>query len=268
MPAATARMLLGSLALVLGARSAAETPGLSHRQLSRSRVDERVLALAFVGERRILALAAGSISVWRLDDGALRPAARATWPLPPLPVRHGGGVIVGVSEEGAAWLASSYLAGAQLVRVDGPRLVLGDVAQAAPWPGAPEGLRFRPGTNLVDGIEGLPLVAVDPVSRAVVREDGMLMVDSAAAGFRVGSAVASLWADTLVASAPGPPALGDTLLVLRRSDGLWKQWSSMPVPGTVTAMAARAGARSADVVVALHTPAGAELLRLEVRTEP
>jgi hypothetical protein len=40
------------------------------------------------------------------------------------------------------------------------------------------------------------------------------------------------------------------------------------LPGSVTAIAARSETRSADVVVALHTAAGPELLRLELRPAP
>src|SRR5688500_5052106 len=115
MPVATARMLLGSLVLLGCLPGAADPPCLRHRLLSRARIDEPILALAFAGERRVLALAAGSISLWRLDDGPPRRGARSTFPEPPSPVRHGGGLIVGKPDEGAAWLISSYIDGARLV---------------------------------------------------------------------------------------------------------------------------------------------------------
>lgn len=272
MPVARVGTLLGSLTLLCCVLSAAAPPRLRHRQLSRALVDERVLALAFVGEGRVLALAAGSVSLWRLEGGALRREARETWPVAVAPVRHGGGLIVGRPDERAAWLVSSYAEGARLVRVDGARLVLGDTADAAPWPGAPEGLRFRPGTNLIDGLatgDGAQLiVALDPVSRAVVREDGMLLVDAVPTGMRVGSAIASPWPRTLVASAPDPPAVEDALLVLRYVGSGWQEALKIRVPGVVSALAARGGSGASDVVVALVSAAGPELLRLELRPQP
>src|SRR5687767_4551134 len=137
MPFATARTLLGSLVL-LGwcLPSPAEPARLRLRTLSRVRVDEPVLALAFVGEGRLLSLAASSVSLWRLDDGPPRRSARSTFATPPVPVRHGGGLVVGKPDEGAAWLLSSYLEGARLARVDGPRIFLDQSADAAPWPNA------------------------------------------------------------------------------------------------------------------------------------
>lgn len=272
MPVARVGTLLGSLSLLCCVLSAAPPPRLRYRELSRARVDEPLLALAFVGEGRVLALAAGSVSLWRLEGGGLRREARETWPVAVAPVRHGGGLIVGRPDERAAWLVSSYAEGARLVRIEGPRLLLGDTADAAPWPNADEGLRFRTGTNLVDGLvtgDGAqPIVALDPVSRAVVREDGMLLVDSAPTGMRVGSAIASPWPRTLVASAPDPPSTEDALLVLRNDGSGWEEALRIRVPGVVSALAARGGSGASDVVVALASAGGRELLRLELRPEP
>jgi len=272
MPAATVRILLGSLALLSWLPSAAEPQPLRHRQLFRVPIDEPVLALAFVGDGRILSLAADSLSLWRLEDDGARRVARATWPRGSAVVRHGGGLIVGRSDESAAWLLSSYAEGAQLVRVDGPRLVLGDVAAAAPWPSAPEGLRFRPGTNLVDGVGSdagaFAIVALDTASHAVVREDGMLILEAGETQLRVGSAIASLWPDALLASGAGPPGAADALSLLRRAGAAWERVWSVALPGDVTAVAARSGARAADVVVALRSAAGPELMRLELRPAP
>jgi hypothetical protein len=143
---------------------------------------------------------------------------------------------------------------------------------AAPWPSAPEGLRFRPGTNLVEGIRGdagaFAILALDTASRAVVREDGMLICDEREAGIRVGSAIASLWPDSLLASTAAPPGAEDALLLLRRARGSWERSWSAALPGSVTAVAARPETRGADVVVALQTAAGHELLRLELRPAP
>ena len=189
-----------------------------------------------------------------------------------LPVRRAGAVIIGGPSDGAAWLLATSLEGAQLVRVEGPRLILSDTAIAAPWPQAPAGLRYRPGTNLVDGIGGADapaaVVALDPAYRAAVREDGMLLLDATPAGIHVGGAVATPWPGVLLASGEGPPGVEDSLSAWRRRGDDWERFWSLSVPGAISALATRSEGRVADVVVAIETAAGAELLRLELRSTP
>jgi hypothetical protein len=266
MPAA--RTLLLGLLLSTPPPSAAE-PALQHKLLSRAASAEPILALSFVGEGRVLALAAGSLSLWRVDDGPPRIVARSAWAVTTPPVRHGGAVIVGTPSDGAAWLLSSYLERAQLVRVEGPRLVLVETADAAPWPQAPAGLRYKSGTNLVEGMSAdaeLDILALDPMSRAVVREDGTLLLDATPAGIRVGSAIASAWPGMLLASADRAPAGEDRVIAWRRTAGAWEECWSIALPGTVSALAARGDSRRADVLVALRTATGAELVHLELRS--
>jgi hypothetical protein len=262
--------LLGSLTLLCCMLSAAPSR-IRYRELSRVRVAEPVLALAFVGERHALALARGSVSLWRFDGAAARLEAREIWSEATPPVRHAGALIVGRPDEKAAWLLSSHAPGARLVRVEGARLLLADAADAAPWPAAAEGLRFQPGTNRIEGFatdDGpQPLVAVDPTARALVRDDGMLLVDSSETGVRVGSALASLWPRTLAASAPDPPSARDAVLVLRKQADRWEEELRIEVVGRVAALAGRGDGSAADLLIALLTPAGCELLHLELRQE-
>jgi hypothetical protein len=224
-----------------------------------------------VGERRALALAADSVSLWRLERAAARLEARESWSEATSPVRHAGALIVSRPDEKAAWLLSSHAQGARLVRVEGARLLLSGAADAAPWPDAPEGLRFQPGTNRIDGFATAdgpqPLVALDPISRALVRDDGMLLVDSSETGVRVGSALASLWPRTLAASAPDPPSAQDAVVVLRKQSDRWEEALRIEVFGRVIALAGRGDGGAADLLIALLTPAGCELLRLELRQE-
>lgn len=265
-------ILLASLSLLWGSRTRAAPPDIHWKELSRTAVDEPILALAFLSEGRLLALARGAISLWRVGNGGIRREARETWAVTSGPVRHAGGLIVGRPGERAAWVLSSHEARARLVRVDGARLALGDEADAAPWPNAPEGLRFRPGTNLLDGlvVGGAPLtvVSADSASFAVVLEDGALYVDSGATGVRVGGAIASLWHGTLLASAPLPPSEEDALLVLGSEGGAWRAVQRIGVRGTVAAVTARGGVGVAEAVVAVVTGGRCELLHLELRLAP
>src|SRR5436189_118171 len=83
-------------------------------------------------------------------------------------------------------LLSSHAREARLARIDAGRLSLAETAEAAPWPGAREGLRFFAGTNRIDGLAAAgvaqPLLALDVRSRAAVRDDGMLLVNGEETG--------------------------------------------------------------------------------------
>jgi hypothetical protein len=190
-----------------------------------------------------------------------------------LPVRHAGGLILGHIDDSAAWLLSSHAPRARLVRIDGRRLLLDAEADAVPWPDAAQGLRFRMGTNLLEGLEVAgarpALVAVDAASRAAVVEDGALLVDSAPTGTRVGGAVATLWPGMLIASAADPPSSEDSLLVLSRVGGAWRVAPGIRVGGAVRALAAHAdGAATGRVAVAVAAAGRFELLHFEARRRP
>jgi hypothetical protein len=246
--------------------------GAVWKELSRTPAPEPVLALAFVGAGRLLVLSPLSVSLWQLD-AAPRREARIAWPEAASPVRHAGGAIIARAGDPAAWLLTSHAARPRLLRIEGARLVLDVEAEAAPWPDAPLGLRFRAGTNLLEGLEAgvtrPALVALDPVSRAAVAEDGTLLVNAAPAGVRVGAAIATLWPGTLLASAAEPPGAEDALILLSRERGRWRLAPALRVAGVVRALAVNPeGAAAARVVVAIATPGGHELVCFEARARP
>ncbi len=264
-------LVLAGLVLC-GPGAPAAYAGVVWKELSRTPAPEPVLALAFVGAGRLLVLSPLSVSLWQVD-AAPRLEARIAWPEAPSPVRHAGGVIIGRAGDPAAWLLTSHAPRPRLVRIEGARLVLDVEAEAAPWPDAPLGLRFRGGTNLLEGLEKgaerPALVTLDPVSRAAVAEDGSLLVNAVSIGLRVGSAIATLWPGSLLASAADPPGAEDALVLVTREGGHWRVAPAIRVAGVVRALAVDAeGAAAARVVVAVVAAGGNELLQFEARPRP
>src|SRR4029077_20458668 len=96
-----------------------------------------------------------------------------------------------VAESDAAfWALTSRSPRALLFAVEDGRLVERQEAAALPWPGCPSGLRYRAGTNLIEGaIAGVPagpyLGLDDSAPRVAVTTDGSLRT-GAAAGPRTG----------------------------------------------------------------------------------
>ncbi len=174
-------------------------------------------------------------------------------------------------DEAAAWVLSSHAREARLVRIEAGRLLLADAAEAAPWPGANEGLRFSSGTNRIDGIAlngvAQPIVALDARARALVRDDGMLLVNGQESGVRTGSALASLWPGALAASAAESPDEPDAVRVLQGRARRWEETLRMPMRGRVTALASRRDGDAVDLLVVLARAGGAELVRVELRQE-
>lgn len=257
-----------------GSLASGAPPGVEWKELSRTPSPEPVLALAFVGAGRLLALSPLSVSLWRLDSSELRREARIVWPEEPATVRHAGGAILGRPGDPAAWLLSSHAPRARLVRIEGGSLVLDAEADAAPWPEAPEGLRFRAGTNLLEGLEldgSRPaLIAVDPAAGAAVLEDGGLLVGAVLTEARAGGAVATLWPGALVVSSAEPPGSSDTLVVRSRAGKAWSSGSALRIPGSVRAVAAlptETGAARVAVALA-RASGGVELRMFEARLRP
>src|SRR5258708_37885577 len=104
---------------------------------------------------------------------------------------------------GLVWAVTSRSPRASLFPVEegGRRLGERVVADALPWPGSPGGLRFRPGTNLLEGtLDGLGagpfLAATDALMGAAVAPDGRLRMSAPAgppsSGLRSGPGLACL----------------------------------------------------------------------------
>lgn len=216
----------------------------------------RVLDLAFAGPERLLVLGEDDLSLYRWDDGALALLARRRLGGARDVVRHAGGILRSVESERAAWAATSRGDGALLFGVDDGGIVQRQQADVMPWPGSAAGLRFRPGTDLIDGsVQGLgegPFLRLDPSGRAVDGE-GRLLPDGAQSDLRVGPTLAALWPGYLAASSAAPPGARDSVLVLALGPPSGPRVvSELPVDGAVRALAARTSGHSARLVAAVE----------------
>src|SRR5262249_41020048 len=150
------------------------------------------------------------------------------------------------------------------------RLKVRTRAEALPWPGNPAGVRFRPGTNLIEGQgEALgrgPFLALDPTGAAAVDEDGELRPPSpgggARGGLRVGGALAALWTGMLVASSDAPPTRDDALCFIQASDRDAGIVDRLPVEGAIRALASRPSAGGARLLASVEESEGRTRLLL------
>lgn len=216
-----------------------------------------VLALAWADRSRLVALRPDSVALVRLDGG--RAVLEAEEPLPGarVAVRKPGGLIAGPSA-GSVWVMTSRAPLAALFDIDRRGLRRRSEAEALPWPGGP-GLRFRPGTNLIEGtLAGHPgpFVALDSSGAAVTADGTLVAAGTALPELRVGNALAALWPGWLVVSSARPPSDEDSLTVLP-PDGAALV---VKIAGSVSALAARVEREKAFVAVA--TPA--DLLVVEL----
>src|SRR5206468_9193110 len=143
-------------------------------------VEGRVLDVAPVGEDRVLVLYEDALALYRLDEAGLALLSRHALPVS-LPVRFPGGTIYVASGEGAAWVLTSRSPRAVLFGLDNGRLEDRQQAEALFWPRTPRGLRYRPGTNLLEGsvadLGDGPFLRLDPRGAAVA-PDGRLWMAS------------------------------------------------------------------------------------------
>jgi hypothetical protein len=228
---------------VLGSSQSAPLPG-------------RVLDLAFMGADRILVLGEDELSLYRLGEGTLELAARRRFAGPLDPVRHPGGILRAVEGEGSAWAATSRARSAVLFGVEDAALVERQRAEAVPWPGSRDGLRFRPGTDLiegsVDGLGGGPFLHLDETGLAVDRDGRLLGLSGPPGELRVGPTLAPLWPRHLAVSTAARPGERDSVLVLSLAPPLPpRPIGELPVPGSVRALAARTAANRAWLVAAV-----------------
>jgi hypothetical protein len=234
-----------------------------------------VLDLAFLGDDRLLVLWPEEVGLYRWDQASLRLESRHVLAGPRRPVRTPGGILWTSDRENAFWALTSRVPRATVFAVEGERLsVASPAADSVPWPGVANGVRFRPGTNLVEGVADAvgsgPFLALDGDGATLVAigADGMLLTPGGPSGPetgpRVGSCVAAPRPGTLVATAPGPPGTRDALLFLDRQPPHTER-ARLPIDGAVRALAARtAGARS-RVVAAVEGEGGStSLLALEI----
>lgn len=224
-------------------------------------VEGRIVALAFVGEERLLVLFEDALALYRRDGLLLRLESRRDLPGPLAGVRFPGGVLLAVESESACWALTSRTPRAVLYSLDGNRLTPTHQADAVPWPRVAAGVRFRPGTNLLDvaapGLDG-PVLALEAEEGWAVGADGALArlgaTDTAASERRAGPALARLWPGWIAAASADPPGEHDRILLYRDAAG--PTTASLPVEGAVRALASRRHGANALLAAALEDAGG------------
>jgi hypothetical protein len=228
-----------------------------------------VLDVAFLGDSQVAALTTRELVLLRWTDQGLAPLGSRPLPGAEEPVRWPGGLLHVVEEDHAVWAIASTRDSAMLFTVQSGRLAERDQARALPFPGCRTGLRYRAGTNLLEGdVDGLgsgPFLALDDAADAAVAADGRLLVaGSAATGLRVGPTLAALWPRHLAASTALPPGKDDWLLVLAREGGGVREVWRVRMPGPVRALASRLREGRARMVAAIIEGGESRLLALEL----
>jgi hypothetical protein len=224
-------------------------------------VEGRIVALAFLGDERLLVLFEDALALYRRDGLVLRLESRRDLPGPLAAVRLPGGVLLAAESESACWALTSRTPRAVLYSLEGHRLTPTHQADAVPWPRVAAGVRFRPGTNLLEvaapGLDG-PVLALEPEEGWVVGADGALArlgaSDAAASERRAGPALARPWPGWIAAASPDPPGERDRILLYRDAAG--PAAASLPVEGAVRALASRRHGTSAYLAAALEDAGG------------
>jgi hypothetical protein len=178
-------------------------------------------------------------------------------------------MLVVAPQEDSFWALTSRAARAALLAVQGTTLVERQRADAVPWPGAASGLRYRPGTNLIEGALTSagpgPFVDLDAAEGGLgVTADGWLRCLGCPEQ-RVGLGIAGLWPGFLAASSPAPPGADDALLVFERSEAGLETRLRLPVEGGVRALTSRVEGRGVRLVAAIEPAGGgSQLLTLDL----
>lgn len=203
---------------------------------------------------------AAALYLWSAHGLALRSRV----PIPaPIVVRAPAALLNPIPSDSAVWILTDAATEASLLAVSGEALAHRSDARSLPWAGSADGLRFRPGTSLVEGrIPGLragPFLTIvaAPGGLLAVRPDGRLLRarpdGPEDTGLRVGSALAGLWPGIVAASSPRPPGTADEVLLLSL-DPSPAVASRLPVEGTITALAGASAGSTAELVAAVAEP--------------
>ena len=235
-----------------------------------------VLDLAFFGDERLILLGADAVALYRWNGASLILESRQPLSGPLETVRRPGGLLRVAERDAAFWAITSRAPRAMLFAVDEGRLVLRQEAEALPWPACPRGVRYRPGTNLLEAaIAGLgtgPFLALDDgAPRVSVSADGILRGAADGAGLGAGTALTGLWPGMVAASSAQPPGDDDAILIVSTAGGEGPRLvDSLRVEGAVRALAGRELGRTARLVAAVEErDRAARLLVLDLaRAEP
>ena len=225
------------------------------------------LAVAFLDSARLLAVTAGEIEVLKLSDSAASVTARLALPLPRRRVRAPAALLAPDETGAVAWILTNGIEEALLVEVEQDRIVEHARASVLPWPGSSSGLRFREGTNWIEGdVPGLgtgPFLALSrgEPARAVTPE-GVLQsaASSTQSGPVVGGTFAPLWPGAFVSSTANPPGVPDAVVVFEEGEEGPSKALMIPVDGAVRALAAQETAKGARLVASVEAPGGCRVL--------
>lgn len=235
-------------------------------------VEGRVLDVAPVGEDRVLVLYEEALALYRLDEAGLALLSRRELPPATLPVRFPGGTIFLPPAEGAAWVLTSRSPRAVLYGIEGGRLEERQQADALFWPRTPRGLRYRPGTNLLEGavadLGDGPFLRLDPRGVALA-PDGGLWVGSAegpraVTGVRGGGGLARPAPDLIAVAGGDPPGPRDAVLLIDARDPGRPPLQSLPVDGAVRALGARGTPAKMRLVAAVEEGRGTHLVVIDL----
>jgi hypothetical protein len=268
-------MLQAALAV---AAPAARPPGPELRVELRAQVrteplEGEILALAPIADDRLAVLFALSLALVRVDAGGAAVESRLELPGPFRPVRRPGGIVLLGSDRATCWVLTSRAAAAALVSVGAGRLTERARAAALPWSGAPQGLAFREGTNLVEGpldvLGAGPFVAFEPAGpNAVTNEATLAPPIDGLDELRVGGALAALFPGFIAASSPTLPDGRDAILVVR-SVGSPSVVRRIEVDGPVRALASSVHGDAARLVAAVGAgPDRTRLLVVDLERSP
>jgi len=220
-------------------------------------LEETVLAIAPLGEEHLVALSPDDALLYRLEATGLAFQSRRALPGPPSTVRAPAGLIAAAPAEQAFWALTNRSPRAALFAVAGGRLALREEAAALPWPQSEDGLRFRPGTNLIEGrLQGVgagPFVAVG--EGLAVAADGSLL-PRGSSDLRVGTALTALWPGAVAASSALPPGSADSILILATDSQGVRLLDSLPVDGAIRALARQPLGRADRLIAAVEAVDG------------
>ena len=222
-------------------------------------LDGPVLDLAFLDDDRLVVLGPDAVALFVWDAAGLAVESRRPLAGPFLTVRSPGGLLRVAESDRAFWALTSRSDRAQLFAFEERRLVERQEAAAVPWPGCAGGLRYRPGTNLIEGtIAGGPagpyLGLDDTAPLLAVSAEGILR-SATADGPPTGPALTALWPGAVAASSPRPPGEEDAILIVATTGaGEPRLVESLRVEGAVRALAARERGATVRLVAAVEEP--------------
>lgn len=227
----------------------------------------RVLDLVFADDEDLIVLFADAVVLYRGKGAALSVMDRRALAVTAA-VRAPAGIVVSTPGESAFWVATNLADGAVLFSIDAGRLHETERAPVFPFPGAPRGARFQPGTDRI--AMDLPALGEGPhlrigagTVRWAIGGDGRLgFADAGWSDLRVGSAAAELWPGTMATTSALAPGAGDAITI--RDTRPMTVLMTIPVTGAITAMAARAGERVAVVAAAVEDGGIDRLVFLEL----